>query len=172
MSQKLFLAFAIVLCIQQVKNPQKMRLKRKTCSSWQAVCRPQQGEAGQPEPESEPEPGKGAGNLLQQVATQWWISKFFFPLYLILSIPAYHVIPRLVGSWTSIRARSPACWDFLMERLAENPRRCSPPFLRSVWKILLVDIYTIYPCCQDEEMYFMDIPYFSVVCTYTKCLIS
>jgi len=48
MSQKLFLAFAIVLCIQQ------------------AVGRPQQGEAGQPEPESEPEPGKGAGNLLQQ----------------------------------------------------------------------------------------------------------
>ena len=76
MSQKLFLAFAIVLCIQQVKNPQQMRLKRKTCSSWQAVCRPQQGEAGQPEPESEPEPGKGAGNLLQQVATRWWISLF------------------------------------------------------------------------------------------------
>ena len=73
MSQKIFLAFAIVLCIQQVKNPQKIRLKRKTCSSWQAVGRPQQGEAGQPEPESEPEPGKGAGNLLQQVTTQWWI---------------------------------------------------------------------------------------------------
>ena len=50
-----------------------MQLKRKTCSSWQAEGRPQQGEAGQPEPESEPEPGKGAGNLLQQVATQWWI---------------------------------------------------------------------------------------------------
>ena len=76
MSQKLFLAFAIVLCIQQVKNPQKMQVKRKTCYSWQAVCRPQQGEAGQPEPESEPEPGNGAGNLLQQVATQWWISLF------------------------------------------------------------------------------------------------
>ena len=58
------------------KSP-KMRLKRTTYSSWQAVCRPQQGEAGQPEPESEPEPSKGAGNLLQQVTTRWWISKLF-----------------------------------------------------------------------------------------------
>ena len=78
-----------------------------------------------------------------------------FPLYLILSIHAYHVIPRLVGFWTSIRARSPACWDFPMGKLAENPRRCSPPFLRSVWKISLVDIYIIYPCCLDEEMNFI-----------------
>jgi len=49
MSQKIFLALAIVLCIQQ------------------ALGRPQ-GEGGQPEPEAEPEPGKAGnvGNVLQK----------------------------------------------------------------------------------------------------------
>jgi len=50
MSRKIFLALAVVLCIQQ------------------ALGRPQ-GEGGQPEPEAEPEPGKAGnvGNALQKV---------------------------------------------------------------------------------------------------------
>jgi len=52
MSQKLFLALAIVLCIPE------------------ALGRPQ-GEGGQPEPEAEPEPGKAGnvGNALQKVGS-------------------------------------------------------------------------------------------------------
>jgi len=52
MSQKIFLALAIVLCIQQ------------------AVGRPQ-GEGGQAEPEAEPEPGKSGnvGNVLQKAGS-------------------------------------------------------------------------------------------------------